>query len=63
LESRSVEALADDATPSDVSDKMADDINRSAVLQRTYNPVELTAVRQADQTWRVGRARMRENEE
>jgi len=61
--SGTVEAFAGGASPSDVSAKMANDINTSAALQRTYNPVELTAVRQADQARRLGRARMRENEQ
>ena len=60
--SGAIELLAGGAEPSTVSAKMANTIDTSNALQATYQPVDLSAVRAADQARRLGRRRMRETE-
>jgi hypothetical protein len=61
--SGAIELLAGGAEPSMVSAKMANTIDTSNSLQRTYQPVDLAAVRAADQARLVGRRRMRKGDE
>lgn len=58
--SGAIELLAGAATPHLISAKMANTIDTSNTLQKTYQPVDLAAVRAADEARRVGRARMRQ---
>jgi hypothetical protein len=55
-----VEALAGDVSPSGLSSKMANSISVSNRLHKTYGPVQLTSVRQADEARKVGRRALRE---
>ncbi len=56
------EAAAGGVDPNALAAKMANTINRSHDLQRTYQPVSLAAVKMADEARKVGRRRMRETE-
>jgi hypothetical protein len=58
--SGTVEALAGKVAPTDLSSKMANSISQSTRLQKTYGPVQLASVRDADAARRIGRARIRE---
>jgi hypothetical protein len=57
--SGAVEAVAGGVDALGLSAKMANSINRSNVLHRTYAPVELQAVRGADEARLEGRRKMR----
>ena len=58
-----VEAVAGDAGPLGLSAKLANSIDRSNALHKTYAPVDIEAVRSADAARLKGRRRMRaENE-
>jgi hypothetical protein len=61
--SGTVEALAGKVAPTDLSSKMANSISQSTRLQKTYGPVQLEMVRDADAARRRGRARLRERNE
>lgn len=58
--SGAVEAAAGEVDPNALAAKMGNTINRSQQLQRIYQPVDLAAVRLADDARRIGRRRMRE---
>jgi hypothetical protein len=58
--SGTVEALAGKVAPTDLSSKMANSISQSTRLQKTYGPVQLASVRDADAARRRGRTRLRE---
>ena len=58
--SGTVEALAGQVAPTDLSNKMANSISQSARLQQTYGPVQLASVRATDAARRRGRAKLRE---
>jgi hypothetical protein len=58
--SGTVEALAGKVAPSELSSKMANSIGTSNCLHKTYGPVQLAAVRDADAARRRGRNRLRE---
>lgn len=58
--SGTVEAYAGGAADPDVASKMANTINASARLRKTYNPVNLVSVRRADEARKQGRWRLRE---
>jgi hypothetical protein len=58
--SGTVEALAGKVAPTDLSSKMANSISQSTRLQKTYGPVQLASVRDADAARRRGRRRLRE---
>lgn len=60
--SGAIELQAGGAAPSTTSAKMANSIGSANAIHRTYQPVDLTTVRQADELRRVGRRRMREAE-
>lgn len=51
------------AEPAMTSAKMANSIGFANTIHRTYQPVNLTAVRQADETRRIGRRRIRNTRE
>jgi hypothetical protein len=58
-----VEAVAGDAGPIGLAAKLANSISRSNALHKTYAPVDIEAVRNADAARLRGRQRMRaENE-
>ena len=57
--SGAVEAAAGEVDPNALAAKMGNTINRSQQLQRTYQPVDLAAVRLADDARKRGRERMR----
>jgi hypothetical protein len=59
--SGAVEALAGEVDPGALSAKMANSIDQSAELQRTYLPNRLAVVRSADKARQLGRKRLREN--
>lgn len=59
--SGTVEAFAGGADPSAVASKMANSIDQSRELQRTYNPVNKAAVNLADEARKRGRRAIREN--
>jgi len=59
--SGAVEASAGGVDPNAHAAKMANTINRSQALQRTYQPVSLAAVQVADEARRVGRRRIRDS--
>lgn len=59
--SGAVEASAGGVNMNDLAAKMANTINQSSELQRTYQPTDLTAVRNADAARRRGRGAIREN--
>jgi hypothetical protein len=59
--SGAVEALAGDVDPAALAAKMANSMDQSKDLQRTYLPVDSTVVRLADDARLVGRARLRAN--
>jgi hypothetical protein len=54
-----VEAIAGDADPLGLAAKLANSIERSNVLHKTYAPVDIEAVRNADQARLRGRRKMR----
>jgi hypothetical protein len=58
--SGTVEALAGKVAPTDLSSKMANSISQSVRLQKTYGPVQLASVRDADASRKAGRRRLRE---
>jgi hypothetical protein len=58
--SGTVEAFAGKATAEDVSAKMANTLSASNQLHRTYSPIQLSAVRDADAARNRGRRRLRE---
>jgi integrase len=60
--SGAVEAAAGEVDPNALAAKMGNTINRSQQLQRTYQPVDLAAVRLADEARRRGRKRIREQD-
>jgi hypothetical protein len=57
--SGSVEALAGDVAPEKLSSKMANSLSQSNRLQKTYAPVQLAAVRDADASRKLGRAKLK----
>lgn len=59
--SGAVEAMAGDVEAGALAAKMANTLNQSAELQRTYLPSRLAVVRSADDARRRGRKRLREN--
>ena len=59
--SGAVEASAGGVNMNDLAAKMANTINQSSELQRTYQPTDLAAVRNADAARRRGRGAIREN--
>jgi hypothetical protein len=59
--SGSTEALAGDAEPGKLSSKMANSLSTSNRLHKTYGPVMLASVREADAARRRGRMRLREH--
>ncbi len=60
--SGAVEAAAGDVDPNALAAKMGSTINRSQHLQRTYQPVDLASVLNADEARRRGRRRIRDTE-
>jgi hypothetical protein len=58
--SGTVEALAGQVAPTALSSKMANSISQSTRLQKTYGPVQLASVRDADAARVRGRRRLRE---
>jgi len=58
--SGTVEALAGGVAPEQLSSKMANSISESNRLHKTYAPVQLAAVRSADEARQRGRAKLRE---
>jgi hypothetical protein len=54
-----VEAIAGDAGPLGLSAKLANSIERSNTLHKTYAPVDIEAVRRTDNARLKGRQRMR----
>jgi hypothetical protein len=58
--SGAVEALAGRVAPTGLSSKMANSISQSTRLQKTYAPVQLASVREADAARARGRRRLRE---
>jgi integrase len=60
--SGAVEAMRGNVSDGALSAKMANTLSDSKELQRTYLPVDRTAVTMADDARRVGRRRIRENE-
>jgi hypothetical protein len=56
--SGAVEAFAGEATPAQVSEKMANTLSHSNVLHKTYNPNDVAKVRMADEARLVGRRRL-----
>jgi hypothetical protein len=58
--SGAVEAMAGDVDDAALAAKMANTINSSRELQRTYLPVDRASVERADDARRRGRARLRE---
>lgn len=58
--SGAIELQAGGAAPAITSAKMANSIGSANAIHRTYQPVDLTTVRQADEARRVGRRRIRE---
>lgn len=60
--SGAVEAAAGDVDPNALAAKMGSTINRSQHLQRTYQPVDLASVLNADAARRRGRRRIRDTE-
>jgi hypothetical protein len=61
--SGSVEALAGDVDPGKLSSKMANSIAESNRLHRTYGPVVLASVRDADAARQRGRTKLREQKD
>ena len=61
--SGAVEAQAGEVKAETLSAKMANSIAQSSKLQRTYLPGRVATVRLADEARRIGRRRLRENEE
>lgn len=59
--SGAIEALVGSANPATLAAKMANTIDTSNAIQATYQPVDLAAVRQADEARKIGRRRIREN--
>jgi hypothetical protein len=57
--SGAMEAAAGGVDPNALAAKMANTINRSQALQRTYQPVSLAAVQAADAARLIGRRRIR----
>ncbi|MHA6684202.1 hypothetical protein [Mesorhizobium sp. A556] len=57
--SGAIEAQAGGATTSETAAKMANSISTSNALHKTYQPVDLETVRQADAARRLGRTRLR----
>lgn len=57
--SGAIEAQAGGATPAETAAKMANSISSANAIHKTYQPVDLTAVRQADEARKRGRQRMR----
>lgn len=60
--SGAVEAAAGEVDPNALAAKMGNTIYRSQQLQRTYQPVDLAAVRLADEARRRGHKRIREQD-
>ena len=58
--SGTVEALAGGIAATTLSAKMANSISASTRLQKTYSPVMLAAVREADKARLAGRSKLRE---
>ncbi|HET6928413.1 MAG TPA: hypothetical protein VFI48_16295, partial [Hyphomicrobiaceae bacterium] len=58
--SGATEALAGNVPPEKLSSKMANTLSASNRLHRTYAPVQLASVRDADDARRLGRAKLRE---
>ena len=57
--SGTIEAIAGGADITIVAAKMANSLDRSSELHRTYAPVDLAAVRNADEARSKGRRKMR----
>ena len=58
--SGAAEVVAGEAEPGTLSAKMANSIERSNLLHKTYSPVDLASVRSADAARLRGRRRMRD---
>jgi hypothetical protein len=58
--SGATEALAGNVPPEKLSSKMANTLSASNRLHKTYGPVQLASVRDADEARRVGRTKLRE---
>jgi hypothetical protein len=58
-----VEAIAGDVGPLGLSAKLANSIDRSNTLHKTYAPLDIEAVRSADEARLKGRRRMRAGNE
>jgi hypothetical protein len=58
--SGATEALAGNVPPATLSSKMANSLSSSNRLHKTYGPVQLASVRDADEARKVGRAKLRE---
>ncbi len=58
--SGAVEVIAGDAKPGTLSAKMANSIETSNTLHKTYSPVDLASVRLADEARKRGRRRIRD---
>lgn len=61
--SGAAEVVAGDAKAGTLSAKMANSIESSNVLHKTYSPVDLASVRSADEACLRGRRRMRDENE
>ncbi|MEK1890070.1 MAG: hypothetical protein AAAB35_21400, partial [Phyllobacterium sp.] len=57
--SGAVEAVAGGAAPAQLSAKLANSIGESKKLEATYAPIQVTAVRSADEARRTGRSKLR----
>lgn len=60
--SGAVEAVAGAAKPGTLSAKLANSIETSNTLHKTYAPADIASVRMADEARKRGRRRMREEE-
>lgn len=58
--SGAIEANAGGASPSTTAAKMANSISSANAIHKTYQPVDLESVRQADEPREIGRRRMRD---
>lgn len=58
--SGAIEANAGGASPSNTAAKMANSISSANAIHKTYQPVDLESVRQADEARIIGRRRIRE---
>lgn len=58
--SGAIELQAGGALPTTTAAKMANSISSAHAIQKTYQPVDLDTVRQADKARRIGRQRIRD---